>query len=179
MNALKREFIELARRSGWSQAEIARKLKYSRGGVNGIITGPHNPSEPLLELFRLKVSAEKPELLTAGVFTPPLPVDDVDEDDLRDAVAKLEDIHKNDKPAFKTIHQVIDLSAGRLEKKPISSESTRRAGERVSDIVNKVRGEKAKSGRGSTMRRALTDGPPHAARHHSTQSAGPPDPEVK
>jgi hypothetical protein len=38
----------------------------SRGGVNGIITGEKPAGERLVELFRLKLFAERPELLTEG-----------------------------------------------------------------------------------------------------------------
>ena len=47
--------------SGWTQAELARQLKLTRGGVNGIITGAAVPSESLIELLRLKLAlAGKP-----------------------------------------------------------------------------------------------------------------------
>jgi len=49
----KREFIELLKGSGWSQAEAARMLEMTRGGLNGIVTGNTIPSPATLKLFRL------------------------------------------------------------------------------------------------------------------------------
>lgn len=61
----KSEFIRLFHKSGWSQAEIARKLDLTRGGVNGIITGSTVPSEATLKHFRLTLLLEgKPEAAT-------------------------------------------------------------------------------------------------------------------
>src|ERR1041384_3086076 len=54
---LKKEFIQLYERSGWSQAEVARQLELTRGGVNGIITGPTVPSLATVKLFRLILGA--------------------------------------------------------------------------------------------------------------------------
>jgi hypothetical protein len=53
VHPLKKEFIELYRTSGWTQAEAARQLELTRGGVNGIITGPTVPSLATVKLFRL------------------------------------------------------------------------------------------------------------------------------
>lgn len=53
MHPLKREFIDLYKKSGWSQAEAARQLELTRGGVNGIITGQTVPSLATVKLFRL------------------------------------------------------------------------------------------------------------------------------
>jgi len=50
---LKKQFIELYEQSGWSQAEVARQLELTRGGVNGIITGPTVPSLATVKLFQL------------------------------------------------------------------------------------------------------------------------------
>jgi len=62
----KAEFIALFRRSGWSQAELARKLEMTRGGVNGVITGRTSPSAMALRLFRLILVGECPEALAAA-----------------------------------------------------------------------------------------------------------------
>jgi transcriptional regulator with XRE-family HTH domain len=65
MNPLKQEFIRLFRESGWKQAEIARQLEMTRGGVNGIITGKTVPSHATLKLFQLLLLAKKPEVMAA------------------------------------------------------------------------------------------------------------------
>ena len=59
----KTEFIELFRRTGWTQAELARKLEMTRGGVNGIVTGPTIPSAAALQFLRLTLLAERPQAL--------------------------------------------------------------------------------------------------------------------
>jgi transcriptional regulator with XRE-family HTH domain len=53
LNPLKKQFIELYEKSGWTQAEVARQLELTRGGVNGIITGPTIPSLATVKLFQL------------------------------------------------------------------------------------------------------------------------------
>jgi hypothetical protein len=53
LHPLKKQFIELYQESGWSQAEVARQLELTRGGVNGIITGPTVPSLATVKLFQL------------------------------------------------------------------------------------------------------------------------------
>jgi len=63
---LKREFINLFKASGWTQAEVARQLELTRGGVNGIITGSTVPSQATLKLFKLILLAEKPEAMKAS-----------------------------------------------------------------------------------------------------------------
>lgn len=68
--------MELFKRTKWSQAELARKLELTPGGVSGIVKGPTNPSAGLLKLLRLVVALEKPEILpnfseTFGEAVPP------------------------------------------------------------------------------------------------------------
>ena len=58
----KAEFVKLFARSGWSQAEAARHLDLTRGGMHGIIRGDTVPSRGLLKLFRLVLVIEKPEI---------------------------------------------------------------------------------------------------------------------
>ncbi len=65
MHPRKKEFIELFEASGWTQAEAARQLGISRGGVNGIVTGETIPSEITMRLFRLIMISEKPEVIGA------------------------------------------------------------------------------------------------------------------
>jgi transcriptional regulator with XRE-family HTH domain len=50
---LKKRFIELYEASGWSQAEIARRMDMTRGGINGIITGPTNPTAGTVKYLEL------------------------------------------------------------------------------------------------------------------------------
>jgi transcriptional regulator with XRE-family HTH domain len=60
MDANKQEFIELFKRSKWGQAELARRLHLTRGGVNGFITGKAAPSDTVMKLFRLVMATEGP-----------------------------------------------------------------------------------------------------------------------
>lgn len=57
MHPRKLEFIELFEKSGWNQAETARELDMTRGGLNGIITGPTVPSAALLKFFKMVLAA--------------------------------------------------------------------------------------------------------------------------
>src|SRR4051812_10531618 len=59
-NPLKKEFLQLFESSGWSQAEVARQLELTRGGVNGIITGPTVPSLATVKLFQLILASKAP-----------------------------------------------------------------------------------------------------------------------
>lgn len=56
MEALKQRFIKLFEASGWTQAEAARRLEMTRGGVNGIITGNTVPSPGAVKLLELLVA---------------------------------------------------------------------------------------------------------------------------
>jgi DNA-binding XRE family transcriptional regulator len=58
VHPLKKEFIEYYKRSGWTQAEAARQLELTRGGVNGIITGPTVPSLATVKLFKLLLESQ-------------------------------------------------------------------------------------------------------------------------
>lgn len=63
MDPKKQEFKRLLDLSGWTQAEAARKLELTRGGVNGLVTGKSVPSQATLKLFRLILESERPEAL--------------------------------------------------------------------------------------------------------------------
>jgi transcriptional regulator with XRE-family HTH domain len=61
--ALKRRFMELFNASGWTQAETARRMELTRGGINGIVTGPTTPSPGtvrFLELLMLEAGLPVP-----------------------------------------------------------------------------------------------------------------------
>lgn len=65
-NPLKQEFLELFQSSGWTQAEVARQLELTRGGVNGIITGRTVPSNATVKLFKLILLSQQPEAMSAA-----------------------------------------------------------------------------------------------------------------
>jgi transcriptional regulator with XRE-family HTH domain len=48
-----KEFLRLMETSGWSQAEVARQLHMTSGGVSQIVNGQVRPSATTLRLFRL------------------------------------------------------------------------------------------------------------------------------
>jgi DNA-binding XRE family transcriptional regulator len=58
VHPLKKEFIEYYKKSGWTQAEAARQLELTRGGVNGIITGQTVPSLATVKLFKLLLESQ-------------------------------------------------------------------------------------------------------------------------
>jgi transcriptional regulator with XRE-family HTH domain len=87
MHPLKREFKRLFDASGWTQAEAARKLHLTRGGVNGIVTGGTVPSASTLDLFRRVLIGEKPEALSERA--PEREVSDLSVEEIDGALASL------------------------------------------------------------------------------------------
>ncbi|HUR46267.1 MAG TPA: helix-turn-helix transcriptional regulator [Candidatus Saccharimonadales bacterium] len=69
LHPLKKEFIDLYEQSGWSQAEVARQLELTRGGVNGIITGPTVPSLATVKLFQLILASKAPARVNSPSVT--------------------------------------------------------------------------------------------------------------
>lgn len=61
MNKLTEEFKDLFKTSGWTQAEAARHLEMTRGGLNGILNGRSNPSPSTLKLLRILVRQQDEE----------------------------------------------------------------------------------------------------------------------
>src|SRR6516225_1885004 len=53
------EFNRLLAASGWSQAEVARRLRITPGAVSQICSGRTRPHGSTLNLFRLMVGREK------------------------------------------------------------------------------------------------------------------------
>jgi hypothetical protein len=76
MHPRKREFINLFNASGWSKAELARHLRYTRGGIQTLLEGPSVPTEATLKLLKLVLLSEKPEALRAVTPNEPLLVAD-------------------------------------------------------------------------------------------------------
>lgn len=56
----KSEFLALYKRTGWTQAELARKLELTAGGVSGLIRGETVPSAGLVKLLNLVMLHEDP-----------------------------------------------------------------------------------------------------------------------
>jgi len=56
----KREFLALTKQTGWSQAELARRLELTPGGVSGLVKGGTVPSAGLVKLLRLVISSDLP-----------------------------------------------------------------------------------------------------------------------
>lgn len=71
MDPLKSRFIKLWQESGWPQAEAARRLSLTRGGINGIITGPAIPSQSLVSLFELVLEAHRAGRPVPDAVQPP------------------------------------------------------------------------------------------------------------
>ena len=62
----KREFLALYERTGWTQAELARKLELTAGGVSGVVKGETIPSAGLVKLLNLVMLHEQPKALPPG-----------------------------------------------------------------------------------------------------------------
>ncbi len=57
----KSEFLALYQRTGWTQAELARKLELTAGGVSGLVKGETIPSAGLVKLLNLVMLHESPK----------------------------------------------------------------------------------------------------------------------
>jgi transcriptional regulator with XRE-family HTH domain len=53
LSPLKSRFIELFKASRLSQAELARRMKWTRGGVNGVVKQNQEPSEAAVKLLEM------------------------------------------------------------------------------------------------------------------------------
>ncbi len=108
--ALKRRFIELFQASGWSQAETARRMDMTRGGINGIVTGPTVPSPGtvrFLEMLLLEAGAPVPG--RAGGARPAA---------VAELAAMLEAIHARNAHKFETARMVITSLYRAVESPP-------------------------------------------------------------
>lgn len=65
MDPKKAEFIRLFEKTGWTQAELARRLGKTAGGVNGIIKGETVPDESTLRLMKFVVVSENVDISDA------------------------------------------------------------------------------------------------------------------
>jgi transcriptional regulator with XRE-family HTH domain len=65
VDPLKKEFVDLLKAVGWTQAEAARQLCMTSGAVNQIVNpnSPVRPSPTTLRLFKLMVAAARPEAI--------------------------------------------------------------------------------------------------------------------
>lgn len=86
-NPLKEEFLGLFESSGWTQAEVARQLELTRGGVNGIITGRTVPSHATVKLFKLILLSQQPEAISAAAR--PASVQHAEESWVRDLLEQM------------------------------------------------------------------------------------------
>lgn len=67
MDPLKKEFVDLLKAVGWTQAEAARQLAMTSGAVNQIVNpnSPVRPSGTTLRLFKLMVASARPEAINS------------------------------------------------------------------------------------------------------------------
>ena len=63
------EFINLSRMAGWSQAEVARRLHITPGAVSQLFSGRTRPRAATLNLLKMIVAKEMPEVLAAHEST--------------------------------------------------------------------------------------------------------------
>ena len=181
MNPQKAEFIELARRSGWSQAEIARKLEMTRGGVNGIITGPTIPSLVALKLFRMTLAQEKPEALV-GTGPPDLTLEPW-EKKLVSGLRQLSDTSR--RHAMEVINAVMTTYPGSPDPVAILSDKEQSevdvaASNLAQKAVEQIRGtDKYPRSRKAVSPTGKASGPRPASALHSISPQTPPTPVPK
>jgi len=67
VDPLKKEFVDLLKAVGWTQAEAARQLAMTSGAVNQIVNpnSPVRPSGTTLRLFKLMVASARPEAINS------------------------------------------------------------------------------------------------------------------
>jgi hypothetical protein len=107
VDPLKREFIDLARRSGWHDAEIARQLELTRGGVHGLLKGDTVPSRSILKLFQMVLLREKPELMTSRAGEQSLA--EAPDPAIHAIMAELEELKESNPERFQTVREVITV----------------------------------------------------------------------
>jgi transcriptional regulator with XRE-family HTH domain len=106
-----KRFVELMETVGWTQAETARRLHMSSGGVNQIVKGTVRPSPQTLALLVRVVADEKPDVLAparegAAGSDPP---------ELREKFDQLRDLHENDPAAFQVAAGVLDQFSSKIK----------------------------------------------------------------
>jgi hypothetical protein len=134
MNPQKERFIELFKSTGWSQAETARQMDMTRGGVNGIVTGPTLPSSQTVRFMEMM-------LLEKGMAVPGRP----GAQKVAELAGKLGDIRTHDPRHFKTVKKMIDSLHRQLKVEPtVVSTGTKSARKRLlSKAVAGVRSKEA------------------------------------
>jgi transcriptional regulator with XRE-family HTH domain len=60
-----REFVDLINAAGWSQSEAGRQLMVTPSFINQIVNGTAQPSRAVLQLLKLTIAANHPELIKA------------------------------------------------------------------------------------------------------------------
>jgi transcriptional regulator with XRE-family HTH domain len=132
----KERFIELFHASGWSQAEVARRINKTRGGINGIVTGNTKPSPSAVKLL-------KHEMVAAGKLIPA-------EDSAFELRKPAESAWRKEPHAYsvdpgeffneleklRRQFRVFERSAEKFKLK-VSSERIEKAGQQFSDLLNR------------------------------------------
>lgn len=124
-STLKKEFIDLFKRSGWSQAEAARQLEVERATINGIVTGPKDPSETLFKLMRILVDTAKDSEGRSPDVTYPVREEKVaggDDPEVEQTTRLIREIHRNNPADFKVLKQVIITYHNKMPARERSSE---------------------------------------------------------
>ncbi len=83
---LQKDFLELMKKANWSIADIATQLRISESHARHLINGSKTPSEPLVELAKLKIAQETERKRL-------LPKDMLDSIDIRKA-ALVDQLHR-------------------------------------------------------------------------------------
>lgn len=125
--------------TGWSQAEAARRMDMTRGGINGIITGPTIPSAASVKLLEMLLVDHGVPLSRKSVGkTARLHVEEIlarhaGAEELAD---KLNEIHQRDPKMFKAAKAMIESFHQQVNyrtKKPNSK--IRAAADRITESV--------------------------------------------
>jgi transcriptional regulator with XRE-family HTH domain len=104
LKTLKQRFIELYVASGWSQAELARRMDKTRGGINGIITGETSP-DPSSVKFLETLLLQAGKAIPARDHEQEIESRQSEVDELR---GKLSEIQQKSPENFRAAKQLID-----------------------------------------------------------------------
>lgn len=124
--------------AGWNQAETARRLHMSSGGVNQIVKGGVRPSAQTLALLMRVVAEHRPDALAPTRY--PLTPEGLaapDSPEVRNASDQLRELHAEDPDAFKAAASVIETF---YRKQPKASSKAKAAAKSLAETAaSKVR----------------------------------------
>ena len=107
------EFKALFDASGWSQAEAGRRLHKDRASISRYLSGQIAPEPVVLELFKMILSVEKPDVLSVANRMTIGTSGEADQ-----LLLKLEELRTADPDAYEQAKNNIEFLHDRISEKP-------------------------------------------------------------